>query len=82
LIVGIGAVGFNKYLRAGIGVAGHSELWPSTRYPFVVSVSLQIDAPHDGAQQIAEARNRLGSDEPVRVVERAYGVSDKTLRAG
>lgn len=32
-------------------------------------------------QQIAEARARLANDEPARVVARAYGVTDKTLRA-
>jgi hypothetical protein len=32
-------------------------------------------------QQITEARDRLAGEEPVRVVARAYGVSDKTLRA-
>ena len=37
--------------------------------------------PKMSGQQIAEARTRLASDEPVRVVARAYGVSDKTLRA-
>ena len=37
--------------------------------------------PKMSGQQIAEARTRLESDEPVRVLARAYGVSDKTLRA-
>mgnify|MGYP003113744139 CR=1 FL=1 len=37
--------------------------------------------PKLNGQQIAEARARLAGDEPVRVVARAYGVSDKTLRA-
>jgi putative DNA-invertase from lambdoid prophage Rac len=37
--------------------------------------------PKMSGQQIAEARSRLAGDEPVRVVARAYGVSDKTLRA-
>lgn len=31
-------------------------------------------------QQIAEARARIAADEPVRVVARAYGVDEKTLR--
>lgn len=37
--------------------------------------------PKMSGQQIAEARTRLAGDEPVRVVARAYGVTDKTLRA-
>ncbi|WP_395442848.1 helix-turn-helix domain-containing protein [Caulobacter sp. UC70_42] len=37
--------------------------------------------PKLNGQQIARARARLAGDEPVRVVARAYGVSDKTLRA-
>ena len=37
--------------------------------------------PKMSGQQIIEARSRLAGDEPVRVVARAYGVSDKTLRA-
>jgi putative DNA-invertase from lambdoid prophage Rac len=37
--------------------------------------------PKMSGQQIAEARARVAGDEPVRVVARAYGVSDKTLRA-
>ena len=37
--------------------------------------------PKMSGQQITEARSRLAGDEPVRVVARAYGVSDKTLRA-
>ncbi len=37
--------------------------------------------PKMSGQQIAEACSRLADDEPVRVVARAYGVSDKTLRA-
>lgn len=37
--------------------------------------------PKMNGQQITEARSRLAGDEPVRVVARAYGVSDKTLRA-
>ncbi len=37
--------------------------------------------PKLNGQQIAEARARLDSDEPVPVVARAYGVTVKTLRA-
>ncbi len=37
--------------------------------------------PKMNGQQITEARSRLAGDERVRVVARAYGVSDKTLRA-
>ncbi|MEO8811464.1 MAG: hypothetical protein ABI376_00945, partial [Caulobacteraceae bacterium] len=38
-------------------------------------------APEDEWPAITEARARLAGDEPVRVVARACGVSDKTLRA-
>ncbi|MDX7953718.1 recombinase family protein [Lichenihabitans sp. Uapishka_5] len=36
--------------------------------------------PKMNGQQIAEARARIAADEPVRLVARAYGVDEKTLR--
>ena len=40
-----------------------------------------LDITMNDGRLIAEARARVAGDEPVRVVARAYGVSDKTLRA-
>ena len=40
-----------------------------------------LDIITNDGRLIAEARSRLAGDEPVRVVARAYRVSDKTLRA-
>ena len=37
--------------------------------------------PKMNGQQIVEARDRIAADEPMRVVARAYGVDETTLRA-